>query len=131
MVTRQSLRAFREQGDQSDDRILASGSWHTKSTRIVLESFETNSNGLSKEEANKRLAKYGLNQSPEAKTRGSLVRFFYQFHNTLIYVLISASAVTAMLGHWIDASVILGVVLINAVIGFVQEGKAEERYQVL
>ena len=131
MVTRQSLRAFREQGDQSDDRTLASGSWHTKSTKIVLESFETNSNGLSKEEADNRLARYGLNQLPDAKTRGSLVRFFYQFHNTLIYVLISASAVTAMLGHWIDASVILGVVLINAVIGFVQEGKAENALKAI
>ena len=59
------------------------------------------------------------------------MRFFYQFHNVLIYVLISASAVTAMLGHWIDASVILGVVFINAVTGFVQEGKAENALKAI
>jgi magnesium-transporting ATPase (P-type) len=52
------------------------------------------------------------------------VRFFYQFHNVLIYVLLVASGVTAMLGHWVDSGVILSVV-VNAVIGFVQEGKAE------
>ena len=131
VVTRHSLRASREQSDQPDDRTLAPESWHTKSTKIVLESFETNSNGLSKKEADNRFAKYGPNQLPDAKTRGPLLRFFYQFHNTLIYVLIAASAVTAMLGHWIDASVILAVVLINAVIGFVQEGKAESALKAI
>jgi len=131
VVTRQSLRALKEQGDRTDDRASAPSSWHTESTEKIFETFETNSNGLSKEEAGNRLGKYGPNQLPEAKTRGPLVRFFYQFHNVLIYVLIAASAITAMLGHWIDASVILGVVFINAVIGFVQEGKAENALKAI
>ncbi len=63
--------------------------------------------------------------------RSWLSRFLYQFHNVLIYVLIAAGAVTAILGHWVDASVILGVVVINAVIGFVQEGKAENALRAI
>ena len=55
-----------------------------------------------------------------------LARFALQFHNVLIYVLIGSAGITAGLGHWVDTGVILGVVLINAVIGFVQEGKAEK-----
>ncbi len=54
------------------------------------------------------------------------MRFLYQFHNILIYVLIVAGLITAALGHWVDASVIIGVVFVNAIIGFVQEGKAED-----
>jgi len=124
-----------EPGDQlinkSDDQTAAPRSWHTESTNTVLESFETSSNGLSKEEAINRLEKHGPNRLPEVKTRGPLMRFLFQFHNVLIYVLIAASAVTAMLGHWIDASVILGVVIINAMIGFVQEGKAENALRAI
>ncbi|MCP4047423.1 MAG: HAD-IC family P-type ATPase, partial [Gammaproteobacteria bacterium] len=93
--------------------------------KAVLASLATTPDGLAKEEATNRLAKHGPNRLPEARTRGPLVRFFNQFHNVLIYVLMAASAVTAMLGHWLDASVILCVVLVNAVIGFLQEGKAE------
>lgn len=52
--------------------------------------------------------------------------FFKHFHDLLIYILIAAAVVTAMLGHWVDTGVILGVVLINAIIGFIQEGKAEQ-----
>jgi magnesium-transporting ATPase (P-type) len=96
-----------------------------------MESLLTTPEGLSREEVTLRLAKYGLNRLPETRTHGPLVRFIYQFHNVLIYVLIAASAVTATLGHWVDASVILGVVLINAVIGFMQEGKAENALRAI
>lgn len=116
---------------QSGEPISTSESWHSQSTKNVFESLETKSNGLSKDEVINRFAKYGPNRLPEPKARGPFLRFFYQFHNVLIYVLIAASAVTAMLGHWVDASVILGVVLINAVIGFVQEGKAEQALKAI
>ncbi|HED34479.1 MAG TPA: cation-transporting P-type ATPase [Gammaproteobacteria bacterium] len=105
--------------------------WHAESITTVIESLETTTSGLSKEEASSRLARYGPNRLPEVKVRGPLGRFLYQFHNVLIYVLIGASAVTAMLGYWVDAAVILGVVLINAVIGFVQEGKAEDALRAI
>jgi len=129
VVTRQSRKAFKQPNDQLDTS--TSENWHKESVEKVFESFEAFSDGLSNEEASNRLDKYGPNRLPEAKTRGPLVRFFYQFHNVLIYVLIVASAVTAMLGHWVDASVILGVVFINAVIGFVQEGKAENALRAI
>jgi magnesium-transporting ATPase (P-type) len=109
VITRQSLRAFRK----SNKPVSISESWHTESVKAVFELLEITANGLSKQEAGNRVTKYGLNRLPEPKTRGPLVRFFYQFHNVLIYVLMAASAVTAMLGHWVDASVILGVELFS------------------
>ena len=125
IVTRQSFKSFTKLNEQAVMSASAIESWHTKSTEVVFKSLETSRSGLSNEEASNRLKQYGPNQLPKIKARGPLIRFFYQFHNVLIYVLMSASAVTALLGHWIDASVILGVVIINAVTGFVQEGKAE------
>ncbi|NOY72603.1 MAG: cation-transporting P-type ATPase [Gammaproteobacteria bacterium] len=114
-----------------DEPLSTTESWHSESIKTVFESLETTTEGLSKEEAASRLVKYGPNQLVETKTRSSLVRFFYQFHNVLIYVLIAACVVTAMLGHWLDSSVILGVILLNAVIGFVQEGKAEDALRAI
>jgi len=131
VVIRQSLKAFRRQNSQSGEPVSISESWHTESAQTVFESLETTAVGLSKEEADHRFAKHGPNKLSEPKTRGPLIRFFFQFHNVLIYVLIAASVVTAMLGHWVDASVILGVVLINAVIGFIQEGKAENALRAI
>ena len=131
VVTRQTLKAFRALNGHSDNQVSTSGSWHSESVAAVLESFVTSPDGLSRDEVTNRQAKHGLNRLAEATPRGPLVRFFYQFHNVLIYVLIVASAVTAMLEHWVDASVILGVVLINAVIGFVQEGKAENALKAI
>jgi len=131
VITRQSLNAFRKPNGQSGALASTSISWYAESTETVFESLETTPDGLSKQEANNRLVKHGLNRLPESRGRGPLVRFFYQFHNVLIYVLIAASAVTAMLGHWVDASVILGVVFLNAVIGFVQEGKAENALRAI
>ena len=105
--------------------------WHSKTIKTVFESLETTTEGLSKEEASNRLSKYGANQLPEPKTRGYLKRFLTQFHNVLIYVLIIAGVITAVLEYWVDASVIMGVVIINALIGFVQEGKAENALKAI
>ncbi len=105
--------------------------WHAENVVRVFDSQKTSAAGLTKTEADKRLAEYGPNRLPEVKTRGLLLRFLCQFHNVLIYVLVAAGLVTALLGHWLDASVIFGVVTLNALIGFVQEGKAENALQAI
>ncbi|MCP4010629.1 MAG: cation-transporting P-type ATPase [Proteobacteria bacterium] len=105
--------------------------WHQLEPEAVFESLKTTQEGLSGRGADRRLLEYGPNRLPDTGTRGSLLRFLSQFHNVLIYVLIAASAVTAVLGHWVDASVILGVVFLNAAIGFVQEGKAENALRAI
>lgn len=92
----------------------------------VLEKLDSTSEGLSGDEASKRLEAIGPNRLPEAPRESLLKRFFKHFHDLLIYILIAAACVTAALGHWVDTGVILGVVIINASIGFIQEGKAEQ-----
>ena len=81
--------------------------------------------GLTEAEAQQRLERFGPNCLPQLRGPGPLRRLLAQFDNVLIYVLLGAAAVTAALAHWVDTAVILGVVVINAVLGFVQEGKAE------
>jgi magnesium-transporting ATPase (P-type) len=86
----------------------------------------TEAEGLSADEAVRRLEALGPNRLPGPPKDGLLKRFFKHLHDLLIYILIVAAAITAALGHWIDTGVILAVVLINAIIGFLQEGKAEQ-----
>lgn len=100
--------------------------WHNQTTEQTLVSLETKLEGLSEEEANLRLQKYGINKLPSPPQRSLLLRFLVHFHNILIYVLIGAASITALLGHVVDTFVIIAVVIINAVIGFYQEGKAEK-----
>jgi magnesium-transporting ATPase (P-type) len=92
----------------------------------VLRKLDSSPEGLSADEAAKRLEAVGPNRLPEPPKEGLLKRFFKHFHDLLIYILIAAAGVTAVLGHWVDTGVILGVVIINAIIGFIQEGKAEQ-----
>ena len=92
----------------------------------IIEKLESSADGLSAGEAAERLDAVGANRLPKAPKAGLLKRFFKHFHDLLIYILLAAAVVTAVMGHWIDTSVILAVVVINAVIGFIQEGKAEQ-----
>jgi magnesium-transporting ATPase (P-type) len=87
--------------------------------------------GLNQQAASERLEQYGRNSLPPPRRRGPFLRFALQFHNPLIYVLLVAGTVTFALGDYIDAGVIVGVVLINAVIGFIQEGKAEKALEAV
>ncbi|WP_197686770.1 cation-translocating P-type ATPase [Metallibacterium scheffleri] len=82
--------------------------------------------GLDSAEAQMRLARHGANRLPEAKVRGAWLRLALQFHNPLIYVLLAAAALTLLLRDFTDTGVIAGVVIVNAFIGFLQEGKAEQ-----
>ena len=105
--------------------------WHDMAPDDALTALEASRQGLSREEVARRLARHGRNLLAPARQRGALLRFLLQFHNVLIYVLLGAAAITAALGHWMDSSVILGVVIINALIGFVQEGKAERALEAI
>lgn len=100
--------------------------WHSYPSQQVLETFKTAHTGLSQTEAQLRLEQHGANRLQSQKPKSIIIRFLLQFHNVLIYILLAASVMTAFLGHWVDSGVILGVVVINAIIGFVQEGKAEK-----
>lgn len=99
--------------------------WHALDGDSVLKAVASQVGGLTQEVAAQRLALYGPNRLHPPKKQASWQRFLAQFHNILIYILLGAGVVTAILGHWVDTSVIFGVVVINAVIGFLQEGKAE------
>lgn len=100
--------------------------WHALPADAVLARLETSGDGLDLDEAKRRLERYGPNQLPAPRPRHPVLRFLAQFNNTLIYFLLSAAVVAAIIGHVVDAGVIVGVVLVNAIVGFIQEGRAEE-----
>nr|WP_295391672.1 HAD-IC family P-type ATPase [uncultured Thiodictyon sp.] len=92
----------------------------------VLHALHSTADGLTAAEAAKRLATVGPNRLPSPPKDGPLKRFVQHFNDILIYILIAAAVATALKGYWIDTWVILAVVVINAVIGFIQEGRAED-----
>ncbi|WP_371038318.1 cation-transporting P-type ATPase [Rhodosalinus sp. FB01] len=99
---------------------------HARPAADLLDAFATGPDGLGAGEAARRLSEHGPNRLPEPPAPNPVLRFLGHFHNVLIYVLIASAAVTAALQHWIDTGVILAVVLVNAVIGYIQEGRAEQ-----
>ncbi|URM26852.1 cation-transporting P-type ATPase [Pseudomonas frederiksbergensis] len=101
--------------------------WHTLPAEQVTNLLKVNEHvGLETAEVQARLVHTGFNRLPEAARRPAWLRFLLQFHNILIYVLLGSAAITAMLQHLWDTVVILAVVVANAIIGYVQEGKAEK-----
>ena len=116
---------------QSDPGESSETAWHELTADASLEVLQTSSAGLSAHEAAARLEAYGRNRLPEAAKRRPLFRLLMQFHNILIYVLLGSAVITAALRHLVDTLVILAVIVTNAVIGFVQEGKAEKAMEAI
>jgi magnesium-transporting ATPase (P-type) len=106
--------------------VSGNAQWHAlpASDALALHGVDPNL-GLADDEAQKRLLRHGPNRLREQAGRSALARFLSQLKQPLVLVLIGAGCVTVGLGEWVDSSVIFGVVLINAVIGYLQEGKAE------
>lgn len=102
------------------------GPAHAIDAASVVAHLGSDTHGLSSEEAGRRLRAHGPNAIPTGTRRHPVLRFLAQFHNALIYFLLAGAAAAAALGHLVDTGVILAVVIVNAVVGFVQEGKAED-----
>ena len=106
--------------------------WFKESTENVLEKLSSNtSTGLSKEEAKSRLEKYGSNELTEKEGEGLFSKIVAQFKDFLVIILIGASIVSALVGEVSDAIVIIAIVIINAVLGLIQEGRAEKALEAL
>src|SRR3989338_10809503 len=99
--------------------------WHTKTIPEILDTLRTRERGLTKEEAAERLKKYGPNKLPEAKVDSLAVIFLRQFQSPLIYILLAASLVVFTMKEMIYGVIILFVLLFNAIVGTLQEGKAQ------
>jgi calcium-translocating P-type ATPase len=104
---------------------LPKDAFYSRSTEDVFAHFNSQPDGLSQADAALRMQEAGPNELPTKKPRPAWLRFLLQFHNVLIYVLLVSALISSALGHWVDAGVILGVVLINSLVGFIQEGRAQ------
>src|SRR5690606_34264631 len=100
--------------------------WHAQESDQCIARLRGDPDGLSGAEAERRLRRHGPNRLPEGRRVGPVMRFLRQFHNLLLYLMLGAAVITALLGHWVDTGVIVAAVLINVIIGFIQEGKAED-----
>jgi magnesium-transporting ATPase (P-type) len=114
------IMGLMEQNDKTE-----SEAWHHRSVQEVLHHLQTTADGLQQQEATERLDQHGLNRLASEQKQSGWQRLLRQFKNVLIHILLAAAVLTASLGEWLDTTVILAVILINAVIGFIQEGKAE------
>ncbi|MCC5642267.1 cation-transporting P-type ATPase [Nostoc sp. CHAB 5824] len=100
--------------------------WHTLAEQKVVQTLGSHPEaGLSHEEATKRHQQMGANQLTAKGGKSPWLRFLEQFNQPLLYILLTAGVVTLLLKDWIDAGVIFGVTLINVIIGYIQESKAE------
>jgi len=109
----------------SPARVTVARPW-TRDADEVLAELSADASGLTAAEAAARRAAVGPNRLSEPPRRPAVVRFLAHFNDTLIYILLGAAVVKALMGEWLDFQVILAVAVVNAVIGFLQEGRAEK-----
>lgn len=106
--------------------------WHQLPSKQVAELLESDpASGLAVAEVAARMRQFGPNQITAQKRLGAWIRFLLQFHQPLIYILLASTVVSAGLGKWVDASVIFVVAFINALVGYLQEAKAEKAIEAL
>ena len=105
--------------------------WHQKETEDILDGLQSSSKGLSSEEAQKRLLEYGPNELREKKKKTPLMMFLDQFRDFMILVLIAAALISGFIGELSDTIAIIVIVVLNAVVGFIQEYRAEKAMDAL
>ncbi len=105
--------------------------WYRLPEEEVIALLESSRQGLGPEEAESRLSRFGRNQLERRRGPSPLVLFLRQFESPLVYVLVAAGIVTALVGEYVDTIVILVVVIVNAIIGYVQESKAQAAMEAL
>ena len=115
----------------NDEDIPLLESPHAKTVDAILDLLNASPHGLSRQEAAARLARHGPNLLPQAKPPGRLIIFLHQFASPLIYVLVAAALFSLYLHEWSDAGFILGILLLNAVIGTIQEYSAQKATEAL
>jgi P-type Ca2+ transporter type 2C len=106
-------------------------SFHVLTIEQTIKKFNSRISGLTQEEAREQRIKFGINTLPEKKRASRLVKFLKQFKSLMVYILVGAAAISYFLERFVDVYVISGVVLINAVIGYYQESKAEKAINAL
>jgi len=111
---------------------LIGQNWHSLETDEIVELFESDaSDGLAPLSIKHKEEFFGKNELKEKIQDSKLKKFFMQFHNALIYILLGASLVTGFLQEWVDSGVIFAVVIINVIVGYIQEVKAQEAIESL
>lgn len=111
--------------------IFSRQNWHTLKVNEVLQTLKTGCNGLSKEEAEHRLAKFGRNELEEKGGISPLILLLKQFTSFLEILLIAAAAVSLIMGDYVQAIVIVAVIILAGVLGFIQEYRAEKAMEAL
>lgn len=117
--------SVRERNEESPN------AWHTRSIEEIFETLETSSDGLTDEEAASRLERYGPNEIAEGEEISLFRIFLRQYKSVLIWILLVAAGVMALVGHTLDAGVILGIVVFITIFGFVQDFRAEQSIRAL
>ncbi|TES89034.1 MAG: hypothetical protein E3J88_06605, partial [Anaerolineales bacterium] len=106
--------------------------WHTLTNKEVFDRLATDAEkGISSEEAAQRLKEYGLNKLDEAPPTSIWALLWDQFNDFIVLLLIGASLISAILGEWVEAGAIMAIVLLNAILGIIQESRAAEELAAL